>query len=178
MTRRRLTAARIRELLDCDPIAGTLTWRHRPTAPRQWNTRYAGKPAGTCTADDGYSRISIDHKSYLTHRIVFLHTRGYWPPAHLDHHDGNPQNRAIDNLRPATIAQNNLNRRRTSKKGFPRGCWQDPKSGRWQVHIQVDKKRTCVGWFDEREVAARAYLDAAELLHGKFGLAERPRVAS
>lgn len=175
--RRKLTAKRVREVLDCDPKAGTPTWRHRPASPRQWNTKYAGKPAGTCIGNDGYARIRIDPKAYLTHRIVFLHTKGYWPPATLDHHDGNPQNRTIRNLRPATVGQNNANRTRTSAKGFPRGCWQDPKTGRWQVHIQANKKRVCVGWFDEREVAARAYLDAAELLHGKFSVAERPKLA-
>ena len=171
---RRLTAKRVRQLLDCDPIIGTLTWKFRPDGPRQWNTKYAGKPAGTCIGNDGYARIRIDSKAYLTHRIVFLHTKGYWPPATLDHHDGDRANRAIGNLRPATVGQNNCNRPRTSKKGFPRGCWQDPKTGRWQVHIQANKKRVCVGWFDEREVAARAYLDAAELLHGKFSVTERP----
>jgi hypothetical protein len=173
---RKLSARLVRELLDCDPEAGTLTWRLRPGGPRKWNTRYAGKPAGTCISkDDGYARIRIDGKLYLTHRIVFLHTKGYWPPATLDHHDGDRGNRAIGNLRPATFEQNNANLTRRSKKGFPRGCWQDPKSGRWQVHIQANKKRICVGWFDEREVAARAYLDAAELLHGKFSVTERPR---
>jgi Demerecviridae HNH endonuclease len=173
---RKLTARRVRELLDCDPEAGTLIWRLRPAGPRQWNTRYAGKPAGTRISNDGYALIRIDSRNYLTHRIVFLHTKGYWPPAMLDHHDGDRQNRAIGNLRPATVEQNNANLPRSSKKGFPRGCWQDPKSGRWQVHIQANKKRVCVGWFDEREVAARAYLDAAELLHGQFSVAERPKL--
>jgi HNH endonuclease/AP2 domain len=173
---RKLTARRVRELLDCDPKTGMLTWRFRPDGPRQWNTRYVGKPAGTCIRPDGYAAIRIEGKSYLTHRIVFLHTKGYWPPSTLDHHDGDRANRAIGNLRPATVEQNNANLPRTSKKSFPRGCWQDPKSGRWQVHIQANKKRICVGWFDEREVAARAYLDAAELLHGKFSVTERPRL--
>jgi hypothetical protein len=100
MIARRLTAKRVHELLDCDPKAGTLTWKFRPDGPRQWNTKYAGKPAGTCIGNDGYARIRIDGKTYLTHRIVFLHTKGYWPPATLDHHDGNPQNRAIG--QPAT----------------------------------------------------------------------------
>jgi hypothetical protein len=110
MTHRKLTAKRVRELLDCDPIIGTLTWKFRPDGPRQWNTKYAGKPAGTCIGNDGYARIRIDSKAYLTHRIVFLHTKGYWPPATLDHHDGDRANRAIGNLRPATVGQNNCNR--------------------------------------------------------------------
>jgi hypothetical protein len=177
---RRLTVKRVRELLDCNPETGTLTWRFRPDGPRQWNTRYAGKPAGCLRKIDGYETVRIDGKAYLSHRVIFFHQKGYWPPITLDHANGKRagSGNALGNLRPATFEQNNANLPRRSKKGFPRGCWQDPKTGRWQVHIQANKKRICVGWFDEREVAARAYLDAAELLHGQFSVTERPRTAA
>jgi hypothetical protein len=171
MTQRKLTARRVRELLDCNPEAGTLTWRERP-GQKSFNTQHAGKPAGECIASDGYVRIKIDGRQYPTHRIIFLHTKGYWPPEFLDHHDGDRQNCSIGNLRPATVTQNNSNRTHASKKGNPRGCRQI--KGRWHVYIQADKKRVYVGGFAEREVAARAYLDAAELLHGQFSVAERP----
>jgi hypothetical protein len=173
---RKLTVRRVRELLDCDPKTGTLTWRFRPDGLRQWNTRYAGKRAGCLRKSDGYETVRIDGKSYLSHRVIFFHQKGYWPPITLDHANGKRagSGNALGNLRPATFEQNNANLPRRSKKGFPRGCWQDPKTGRWQVHIQANNKRICVGWFDEREVAARAYLDAAELLHGQFSVAERP----
>jgi hypothetical protein len=72
---RKLTARRVRELLDCDPEAGTLTWRFRPDGPRQWNTRYAGKKAGCLRKQDGYETVRIDGKSYLSHRVLFLHQK-------------------------------------------------------------------------------------------------------
>jgi hypothetical protein len=170
MTARRLTAKRVRELLDCDPETGTLRWKERP-GQRSFNTRLAGKLAGLYCPRDGYWRVRIDGRLYLSHRVVFLHVKGYWPPAFLDHSDGNRQNRAIENLRPASVQQNNQNLSRRSKKGYPRGCWRDPKAGRWQVHIQAFNKRICVGWFNSEAAAARAYLDASATLHGTFPLA-------
>jgi hypothetical protein len=67
-----------------------------------------------------------------------------------------------------------MNLARKRKRPGPRGCWQDPKSGRWQVHIQAFGKRVCVGWFATAEAAGRAYTDAAADLHGEFAFVNRP----
>ena len=40
----KLTAKRVRKLMDHNPETGTLTWKARPGVPRQWNTRYAVRP--------------------------------------------------------------------------------------------------------------------------------------
>jgi len=173
----KLTAKRVRKLMDHNPETGTLTWKARPGVPRQWNTRYAGKPAGCLRKRDGYLTVRIDGAGYLAHRLVFLHQKGYWPPATLDHINGvrAGAGNALSNLRPASIHQNNMNLSRPrNKKAHPRGCWRDPKSGRWQVHIQAYGKRVCVGWFNTEEAAARAYLDAAAELHGEFAFTARP----
>jgi hypothetical protein len=172
---RKLTARRVRELLDCTPETGELRWRSRPDAPQRWNTRYAGRPTGLSIDSGGYAGLQIEGKRYLAHRVVFLHTKGYWPPHDLDHHDGNRQNNSMSNLRLATSGQNNANVVRVSKKGFPRGCQQDPKTGNWRVKIKANGKRVYVGCFSERGMAERAYLDAASLLHGEFSITERPR---
>jgi hypothetical protein len=109
--RHKLTAKRVRELLDCDPLTGTLIWKARSDAPRQWNTRYAGKPAGCLRKKDGYLTVRVDGVAYLAHRLVFLHQKGYWPPATLDHFNGvrAGAGNALSNLRPASIHQNNMN---------------------------------------------------------------------
>jgi hypothetical protein len=178
---RKLTAKRVRELLDCDPSTGTLTWKWRPDVPRRWNTRYAGKTAGCLRKTDGYLTVRVDGVAYLAHRLVFFHQKGYWPPATLDHKNGDRQKNGIADLRPATIHQNNMNLDRShirKRRAHPRGCWQDPKSKRWQVHIQAYGKRVCVGWFDTAEAASRAYQNAAADLHGEFAFAERPASGS
>jgi hypothetical protein len=58
MTRRKLTAKRVRELLDCDPEAGTLRWKERPRNP-SFNAQWAGKLAGSLDPSNGYLRLMI-----------------------------------------------------------------------------------------------------------------------
>ena len=65
-----LTAKRLRELVICDPIAGTMVWRERTEPPMQaasWNRRNAGKPVGSMTFN-GYRETAIDNEKYLLHR--------------------------------------------------------------------------------------------------------------
>jgi hypothetical protein len=77
--RRKLTAKRIGELLDCDPSTGTLRWKERPGNPC-FNARWAGRHAGTFDRTTGYRRVMIDGRYYYEHVIVWVHSRGYWPP--------------------------------------------------------------------------------------------------
>jgi hypothetical protein len=172
-----LSARRVRELLDCDPVAGTLTWRERP-GDKRFNKRYAGKLAGSLDPRTGYLRVRIDRKLYQLHRVIWVHSKGYWPPNDLDHWDGNKTNCALGNLRPTTDLENNRNTQRKPKpNGVPRGSWLDPKTGLYVVWINANRKRVFLGRFTSADTAARAYLDAAALLHGQFSITERPRPA-
>jgi HNH endonuclease len=172
---RKLTAKRVRQLLDCDPAAGTLTWRERPGDTR-FNKRFAGKRAGSLDPKTGYLRVRIDRKLYQLHRVVWVHSKGYWPPNDLDHHDGDKTNCALGNLRPVTDLENSRNCKRKPKpSGAPLGSWIDPKSGLYVVWIRANHKRVFLGRFASASTAARVYLDAAEELHGEFSVTERPR---
>jgi hypothetical protein len=79
--RRKLTAERVRKLLDCDPSTGTLRWKERPDCPA---FKFAGRRAGTFDRTTGYRRVMIDGRYYYEHVIVWVHSRGYWPPRQLD----------------------------------------------------------------------------------------------
>jgi hypothetical protein len=172
-TRRRLTAKRVRELLDCDPAAGTLTWRPRPGHP-VFNARWAGKLAGEIDPSYGYVRVTIDGKRYLAHRLIWMHEHG-WLPGLIDHRDGNGFNCAIGNLRPASHSQNGINSRtRREQSAAPRGCWREPRTGLWQVRLNANGQRIWIGRFGTEEAARRAYEDAAAELHGEFAFINRP----
>jgi hypothetical protein len=175
----KLTAARVRELLDCDPEAGTLRWRERP-GDTDFNRQFAGRLAGGIDPSTGYRRLMIEGRHYYVHRVVWLHVKGYWPPKDLDHKDGIKTNCAIGNLRSATKAQNNRNRRdRPRRCPGPRGSWQDQR-GKFQVKIETGGangkrgKSVYLGTFTTAEAAERAYRDGVKDLHGEFAFTERP----
>jgi hypothetical protein len=174
MTARRLTAKRVRELLDYDPKTGEFRWRPRPNNPAA-NARLAGKLAGH--EADGYWRIRFDGHNHAAARLAWLWMKGWLPKGDVDHRDGNGLNNRWDNLRASTKAQNNQNLKRApSSKGHPTGCtWLEHRQ-KWQVYIGVDGKRVFVGHFGTRDAAARAYLDAAAELHRDFSFTERPRL--
>ena len=122
----------------------------------------------------------IDGQHQYVHRIVWLHTKGRLLSKDLDHIDGDKTNCAISNLRPATKAQNNANRRSTSKSGSPRGSWFNPKTRAYQVNIEAGGrngkrgKSIYLGSYRSPEAAERAYREAAEELHGAFSVTARP----
>jgi hypothetical protein len=63
---RALTLARVRKLLDFDPVTGDLTYR----------ADHCGGIAGQVAGD----RIMIDGRTYATARVSAFHLTGKWPP--------------------------------------------------------------------------------------------------
>jgi len=90
------------------------------------------------------------------------------PPGRVDHTDGNGLNNCRANLRSATQSQNGMNRRKQGNKSGYKGVSRATNSNRWQARIRVNRKATHIGTFDTRIEAARAYDEAALVLHGEF----------
>lgn len=103
-----ITQEYVKSLFDYDE-GGFLIWKPRPDKPKTWNTRFAGKVAGTFNKSDGYFRVKVDEKSYAVHRLIFLWHKGYLPKF-VDHKDTIKTHNWIDNLRESTKAQNQHNR--------------------------------------------------------------------
>jgi len=91
------------------------------------------------------------------------------PRQHVDHHNGDTLDNRRENLRTATVSQNQMNRRpnRRSASGF-KGVSLHKRSGRWQAEIQKDGKKMFLGSFGTPELAALAYDSAARELFGEF----------
>lgn len=123
--------------------------------------------AGT-TTKDGRSRICIDYKIYLLHRVIFAMHHGYMPKF-VDHIDGNTKNNRIENLRKATFNQNVQNSKiRINNKSGIKGISWDKNRKKWDATIHKDNKKYFLGRFDDLEVAKSVINEKRKILHGSF----------
>jgi hypothetical protein len=110
---------------------------------------------------DGYYRITINKKTYKTHRIIYKLFNPKWDIYDnttnnlIDHIDRNKQNNDINNLR---IADSQLNSNNVIGKGyyFNVKCPNRP----YEAKIQINDKKITLGWFETREEAHQEYLKA------------------
>jgi hypothetical protein len=106
----------LEECFVCDYEAGILTWKARPRehfktarAWKIWNTRFAGKPAGSLDLS-GYLLTRINGKEHRNHRIAWKMATGLDPVAEIDHINGIKADNRLCNLREATKGENGCNR--------------------------------------------------------------------
>lgn len=164
--------ALLTQLLDYDPKTGILLWRSRPpemfSAIRyqtQWNTRYAGQQAFTATNRYGYKVGAVNNKVYRACRIIIKLVYNL-DPENVDHIDGNRQNDSLENLRPITARENQLNMRRgkANNSGIIGVCW-DKQRQKWTATITVHRKTINLGRFDDKQEAIQIR-QQAEKDHG------------
>lgn len=113
-------------------------------------------------------RITIAGKDYLQSRIIFLWHKGYLP-VYVDHKDRNRLNDRIDNLRECTASENNKNRK-SHKHGASKylGVYISTNRKKWIASITYGGKQRILGRFDNEEIAASTYNEAAKIHHGEF----------
>ena len=166
-----ISVAEIRRVLSYDPETGVLTWKPRPAVDRfakTWNTRFAGKPAGT-VGQNGYIFIWLGGRNLLAHRVAYVLMKGRWPEHEIDHENRHRADNRWDNLRDATISQNNANKESPANtvSGY-RGVRWHKASRKWHARITVNRKEHSLGYYDVKEDAARAYNEGALRLRGQF----------
>jgi hypothetical protein len=185
--RNEINPSTLRELLQYDPAMGQLFWRNRPeryfadtqkhSSSRNaawWNGRFAGKRACKPDAHRGYLRVCIFGDEYPAHRVIWAIEKGEWPLGSLDHIDGDKSNNRIENLREATVAENNRNRANFGRSKYRGVSWRTAQSC-WVAAIKTDRKVTFLGTFRNEEEAAIAYDQAAVLQHGRFARLNFPQ---
>jgi hypothetical protein len=120
-----------------------------------------GAEVGT-VCKGGYLKTLINRKPFRLHRIIFMMHHGYLPEF-IDHIDGNPANNRIENLRPATASQNNLNRgkHKRNTSGYKGVTWVAT-AGRYSARIAIGQKRLFLGYFDDPKEAHQAYCESAK----------------
>ena len=126
-----------------------------------------GDKAGSLR-DDGYSHTMINGKLYKNHRIIFLCHHGYLPQF-IDHIDGNPSNNRIENLREATLTQNQYNSKTpyNNTSGIKGVSWHK-KHEKWEVTLQINGKSKYFGIYENIELAELVAIEARNKYHGNF----------
>lgn len=155
-----IDAKEVRRLLDYNPSTGVFTRLVRTS--RRINV---GDITG-CPNEKGYLLISLQNRLYRAHRLAWLYVHGEWPPAEIDHIDGNRSNNAISNLRPSTHAQNmqNLAKKSSNSSGATGVHWARNRS-KWKAEIGANGSVVRLGSFSSKEEARNAYLAAKAKLH-------------
>ena len=137
---------------------GKLYWKIKPYR----SPANVGDLAGTNTAD-GRVEINYQRKRALRYRLIFLMHTGWCPPM-LDHINGDASDDRIENLRPATKAENAYNIRKKEKyKGVS-----SHHTGKFRASIRFNGDCRHIGLFNSELEAAQAYDEQALQLFGEY----------
>lgn len=167
MKKNLISLSRLNERLTYDPATGVLTWKYCDGIHRDFNKRFAWKPAGT-VGKDGYIIINVDKNSYVAHRLGWYMVTGEYPEKHIDHIDGDRANNAFSNLRLATPLENTQNKSFETGRKKKRGTHFRKAEGKWCAKIRHNYKDMWLGFFDSEDSASEAYEAAARELRGEF----------
>ncbi len=169
----------LHQLLICDPVVGTLTWRTRPReffpsdrSMKWWNTMYAGRPALACVNSIGYCVGAILGENFLAHRVIFAMSKGRWPKNEVDHEFGRTADNTFSQMRDVTHRQNCRNQRRakTNTSGVTGVCWAK-REKKWLSRIKAKDREIFLGYFNKKTeaIAARKQAEREYGFHPNHG---------
>lgn len=129
-----------------------------------------GAPAGCLHKKLGYYTVSYNKKQNYAHRVVWeIHHGKLLNNQFIDHINGIRSDNRIENLRIASVMQNNQNKiKRTGCKSKYKGVSWHSQCQRWRVELWYKKQRLYLGLFDSENQAASAYNEKAVELFGEF----------
>lgn len=149
------------DFLIYDDTSGSLIWKSKKgSGHKTWNTRFAGKIAGTI-ANHGYRVINLSGKKLYAHRIAFEMQTGIKPKGCIDHINGNKDDNRISNLREVSHQENNQNQPlRTNNKSGVCGVRYRGDRGKWVATIKHKYRLIFLGYFESFEKAKEAREEA------------------
>lgn len=158
-----ITQKELKETLNYDPETGSFTWIKSKSKKIKLGDR-----AGSYD-HYGYVTIKINKENYKAHRLAYLYMNGEFPEKHIDHINGNPSDNSFSNIRSANNFENQRNRKlqKNNKSGYKGVCW-SKRDGVWITHIRINGKHTYLGTFSDKELAHKAYCEAAKENYKEF----------
>src|ERR1043166_1081563 len=155
----KLTAERLRELLDYEPATGLFKWRTKRAQMNQ------GDVAGYINKHLGYVIIVVDTELYYAHRLAFLHVTGKWPKINVDHINNNRTDNRWENLREANVFESAWNMRTFKNSSGVKGVYRS--FGKWQAKLKA-KHKSVTARFETLDEAEKWIKQKREELHGAF----------
>jgi len=133
---------------------------------RFWKNKYWKIVENTGNHNKGYNYININKKLILRHRLIaycFLgldniigNKKGIDLIDHINH---DKLNNSVENLRITNGTGNQQNKKNTKGYTFIK------KMNKYRAQINVNRKTIYLGYFDTKEEARQAYLDAKKIYH-------------
>lgn len=175
-----LTQDYVQSLISYNPLTGVFVWKARPLdsfattrAGKIWNTRFAGKVAGTTHGGNGYLQIKINGESYLAHRLAWLYVHGSMPVDQIDHISHDRLDNRLVNIRACTRTDNQKNKSmdKRNTSGFTGVGWYK-RTSKWRATVRVNGKQKSLGLFLEIRDAinAREQANVKYNFHNNHGL--------
>lgn len=148
---------KLKELFDYEPETGNFI--------RKNSNKIAG-----CLNSAGYVHVKIKNKTYKAHRLAWVYVNGDLPDGYvIDHVNHVRDDNRIDNLRIATVKENNRNLsiRKDNNSGIKGIHWKKNRN-KWCATCTVDRKKYHVGYFTDISDAEHAVKNFRETHHGDF----------
>jgi len=154
----------LKSILHYNPETGVFCWKVRQ------GRVCSGEVAGS--EKWGYTRIKINSKEYLAHRLAFLYMTGAWPKDEIDHINHVRDDNRFVNLRSATRQENakNLKMSLANTSGVTGVNWHKA-TKKWKASIWKNGKTKHLGGFSSIEAAtqARKMAEIEENYHPNHG---------
>ena len=132
----------------------------------------AGRKIGSVGTSNSNSYLitKIHGKNYKVHRLIYLWHHGYMPEQ-VDHINKDSLDNRIENLRAASSSQNMMNRSLFSNSTSKvKGVSWHKRAKKWFAYVDVNKKRTNIGYFSDLELAELVASEARHKFHGAFAV--------
>lgn len=154
------------EYITYNPETGKCYWKPRPSSKfrgahtrdakavaRWWNSRFAGKEAGS--KQNTHLTVRIEGKDYFLHRVIWALVTGKDLVGDIDHINGDGYDNRLRNLREVGVRENtrNAKRRADNQSGMTGVSYFAPKNT-WRARINNnDGKTVTLGYFKTKEEA-------------------------
>jgi len=121
-----------------------------------------------CIGNRGYRIVVVNGRQYLAHRLIWI-MHGNDPVPMLDHIDGDQLNNRIENLRPVTNSQNQMNMKipKDNTSGIKGVSW-NKKENKWVGQVWKNGKNYRTKYFKDKNECANAVGKLREELHKNF----------